>query len=88
MQVLKERRGSMFFAFVIRNNDILLISVIVAAILIIAYVIGLLVNLPFVMRENRMLTIEIGRTEGKEKEHYKKKKRRLWLSLLPFVRYK
>lgn len=76
------------FAFVIRNSDILLASIIVTAILIVAYVIGVLVSLPFVIRENRMLTIEIGRTEGKEKEHYKKKKRRLWLSLLPFVRYK
>ena len=30
--------------------------------------------------------IEIGRTEGAEREYWKRKKRRLWLSLLPFYR--
>ena len=38
-------------------------------------------------KELRYLTIEIQRTEGIEREYWKQKKRRLWLSILPFVRY-
>lgn len=38
-------------------------------------------------RELRYIKTEIGRTEGREQAHWKKKKRRLWLSLLPFFRY-
>ena len=37
--------------------------------------------------ELRYLKIEIERTEGREREYWKYKKRRLWLSILPFVRY-
>ena len=38
-------------------------------------------------KELRYLRIEIERTEGREREYWIQKKRRLWLSLLPFVRY-
>lgn len=38
-------------------------------------------------KELRHLTIEIARTEGQEREYWIRKRRRLWLSLLPFVRY-
>ena len=38
-------------------------------------------------QELRYLNNEIGRTSGKEKKRWKKRKRRLLLSLLPFVRY-
>lgn len=37
--------------------------------------------------ELRLLNIEINRSEGAEREHYLRQRRRLWLSLLPFVRY-
>lgn len=33
------------------------------------------------------LKIEIQRTKDKEQKYWIRKKRRLWLSLLPFVRY-
>ena len=38
-------------------------------------------------RELRYINKEIGRTDGREREHWKKKKKRLWLSLLPFYHY-
>lgn len=63
---------------------ILILAVILAA----AYVFGILISLPFVLRESRMLDIEIGRTEGREQAYYKKKKRRLWISLFSFIRLK
>lgn len=57
-------------------------------------VIVLLVLLFFLARlvtdfsaELRLLNIEINRSEGAEREHYLRQRRRLWLSLLPFVRY-
>lgn len=37
--------------------------------------------------ELRLLNIEINRSEGAEREHYIRQRRRLWLSLIPFVRY-
>jgi hypothetical protein len=38
-------------------------------------------------RELRYLNCEIGRTTGERLEHFKKQKKRLWLSLIPFVKY-
>lgn len=37
-------------------------------------------------RELRYLDREIGRTEGTERSYWQRKKRQLWLSLLPFRR--
>lgn len=37
-------------------------------------------------RELDYLKREIARTEGEEREHWKREKRCLWLSLLPFFR--
>ena len=38
-------------------------------------------------RELKLLRSEIGRTKGREQQYWIKKRRRLWFSLLPFVRY-
>ena len=38
-------------------------------------------------RELKYLNSEIGRTSGAERRHWLKRRRKLWLSLLPFVRY-
>ena len=37
--------------------------------------------------ELEYLNMEIRRTDGRERAHWEKKRRKLWLSLLPFVRY-
>lgn len=37
--------------------------------------------------ELRYLNMEIKRTRGDERRYYKWQRRRLWLSLLPFVKY-
>ena len=39
-------------------------------------------------RELRLLNNEIGRTTGGERRYWKRRKRRLWLSLIPFVKYR
>lgn len=60
---------------------------------IIAAIFGflLLIKLGFVInsfsRELNYLNIEIKRTEGSERKYWLRKRRRLWLSLIPFVKY-
>lgn len=38
--------------------------------------------------ELKYLNCEIGRTEGSEQRYWKRQKRRLWLSLIPFVYFR
>ena len=37
--------------------------------------------------ELKYLNNEIGRTRGKERKRWIKRRRRLWLSIIPFIRY-
>ena len=37
--------------------------------------------------ELRYLNTEIARTSGKQRQHWLRRRRRLWLSLIPFVKY-
>ena len=39
-------------------------------------------------KELKHLNLEIGRTSGREQRYWQRRKKRLWLSLIPFVRYK
>ena len=39
-------------------------------------------------QELKYLNTEIRRTHGRERKHYIRKRRRLWLSLIPFVKYR
>jgi len=39
------------------------------------------------IRELRYLNTEIARTSGEQRLHWLRRRRRLWLSLIPFVRY-
>ena len=38
--------------------------------------------------ELKVIKCEIERTDGDERKYWVRRKRRLWLSLIPFVRYK
>lgn len=59
----------------------------IAVMVLLALVIRLAVMLHYFRLELRYINNEIARTEGAERRHYMRKKRRLWLSLIPFVRY-
>ena len=48
--------------------------------------VGLTMKINEFSHELDYLNREIARTEGAEREHWKREKRRLWLSLLPFFR--
>lgn len=55
---------------------------------------GFVILVKFIMwindfsHELRYLNNEIGRTDGSEQRYWKRQKRRLWLSIIPFVRYR
>jgi len=60
---------------------------IVAAALLILMIIRFTMWLQAFTRELRYLNKEIERTAGEEKQHWIKRKKRLLLSWIPFVRY-
>ncbi len=59
--------------------------------MILLFFIGLLVAfvswLNKFQKELNRLNLEINRTRGEEREHWKRQKRRLWLSIIPFFKY-
>ena len=71
-----------------KSNDVSNILIII--LLILAFGIFCVVITYFVndfLPELKRLNIEIHRSEGSERRYFKKMRRRLWLSLLPFVKY-
>ena len=68
-----------------------MLSLITGIVIVLAVVIFLAVFLPWLRdfrHEMRYINMEIQRNRGREREHWIKRKRRLWLSLLPFVKYR
>ena len=59
---------------------------IVIAFFAIVFLVGLTAKINDFRHELDYLNREIARTEGAEREYWKREKRRLWLSLLPFFR--
>lgn len=59
------------------------VSVVVMAVLLI---LRLALSLEKLIRELKYVNLEIKRTRGSERDYWKKKKRRLWLSLIPFYK--
>lgn len=72
------------------NTDSLVYWLIgVVAVLILILLFGRAVSFFYdFSRELRYLNNEINRTDDHEREYYLYKRRRLWLSLLPFVKYR
>lgn len=63
------------------------IFAIIAIIFIIILVVGLAYFLDGFLHELKYLNIEIKRSSRSERKYWKKRRLRLWLSLLPFVKY-
>ena len=61
--------------------------VVVIVIVAVLALVGITSHLLAFIRELRYLNSEIERTDGREQRHWKRLRRRLWLSLLPFFRY-
>ena len=60
---------------------------IVAAIILIGMLVGFCIYFNDFSQELKYLNNEIGRTTGAERRHWIRQRRRLWLSLIPFVKY-
>ena len=60
---------------------------IVALLLLLVAVVRFAMFLDDFFRELRYINIEIGRTRGEEKKYWQARKRKLWRSLIPFVKY-
>lgn len=69
------------------NYTSIIVLCIIGFLILILAVTRLAMFLQWFCRELRYVEKEIDRTHGAEKEHWKKRKKRLWRSLLPFVRY-
>ena len=60
---------------------------IAAIFLVVLIVFGLVNTFIEFSSELKLLNCEIRRTEGRERKYWIRKRSRLWLSLLPFVKY-
>lgn len=69
------------------DTELWLLIGIFAALILIALLVGLAQFLNEFSKELRYLNNEIGRTDGVERKHWIRQRRRLWLSLIPFVKY-
>ena len=71
------------------NPDVELYALTVAATLIILIFVlsKLYIFINDFSSELRFLNTEIERTEGAEQKHWSRQRKRLWLSLIPFVKY-
>ncbi|MBQ9973985.1 MAG: hypothetical protein IJP02_03390 [Oscillospiraceae bacterium] len=70
------------------TQDMTVVYVILGLVALLGFVIWLARFVNDFSRELRILNMEIGRTEGPERRHWIRKRRRLWLSLLPFYKYR
>ena len=69
------------------DTELWLLVGIVAAFFLIIVLFGLVSFINDFSQELRYLNNEIRRTDGAERRHWIRRRRRLWLSLIPFVRY-
>ena len=60
---------------------------IVVLLLLLVAVVRFAMFLDDFFRELRYINIEIGSTRGEEKKYWQAKKRKLWRSFIPFVKY-
>ena len=69
------------------NTELYWLIGIVAAFLLMVLLVGLAQFIKDFSRELRYLNNEVRRTTGSERRYYIRQRRKLWLSLIPFVRY-
>lgn len=68
-------------------NDNVLLAVIILIVAAITWLLWMLMRTEF-FREMQFLNMEISRNKGEEKKIWIKQRRRLLLSMIPFVKYK
>lgn len=63
-----------------------LLVTIIIIFFVVLFLVGLVIKINEFSHELDYINREIGRTTGGEQRYWKREKRRLWLSLLPFYR--
>ena len=69
------------------DSELLFLIIVLGVVIVIPALVGLAIFINDFSRELQYLNNEIRRTTGAERRHYIRQKRRLWLSLIPFVKY-
>ncbi len=69
------------------DNEIWILIGIIAIPILLVLLVELCVFINNFSSELNYINCEIGRTTGAERDYWIRKRRRLWLSLIPFVRY-
>lgn len=69
------------------NQDVVFLIAAVVLLLLFVILIGLIQFYNEFVAELQYLNSEIERTDGDERAYWLSRRRRLWLSLLPFVKY-
>lgn len=69
------------------NQDVVFLIAAVVLLLLFVILIGLIQFYNEFITELQYLNSEIERTDGEERAYWLSRRRRLWLSLLPFVKY-
>lgn len=60
---------------------------VIAAILLFGLLVGFCIFINDFSRKLKYINCEIGRTNGAERMHWIRQRRRLWLSLIPFTKH-
>ena len=69
------------------NQDVVFLIAVVVLLLLFAILMGIIYKYNEFVAELQYLNNEIERTDGEERAYWLSRRRRLWLSLLPFVKY-
>lgn len=69
------------------NNENWVYIFVIGVLFLLILIVGLSIKINEISHELKYLNYEIKRTEGKERRYWIRRKRRLWLSLIPFVKY-
>ena len=69
------------------NQDVVFLIAAVVLLLLFVILIGLIQFYNEFVAELQYLNSEIERTDGDERAYWLSRRRRLWLSLLPFIKY-
>ena len=69
------------------NTALILMIALVATVVFILWIVHFVTWLNDFQQELLYINNEIARTTGRERKIWKKRRRRLWLTVIPFVRY-
>lgn len=77
-----------FGSLKILGSDVWTIIIVGITAIVLLYLLYLLLQINDFRRELRFVKMEIRRSNGTERKYWLRQKRKLWLSLLPFVKYR